>query len=587
MRFVGLRWIPGNLDRARAARTLAARFGEGWTRLLEWRGLILLACGEAGVERLPEGRGFVFGERFGRRDFDALPPCDQCVDPVPGWIDERWGGYVAVLIDRGFDLIRVVRDPTGAIPCFVTELDGVHIFFSDARDFLRLEPETEVDIGFVRHFLRYPTYVGRRTGLAGVEELAPGECATYTRQTCALSQYWTPYAFATSPLRLDWEEACAALRGAAETCTEARAASHSRIALRLSGGFDSSVMLGLLRRTSMAQLFCVTEYWEGAPEGDEREQARAVARANGVHLVELNMEPFDVRYERTLGQAPTVKPTLALLSFGSEAASVCFRELGATMIASGQGGDHLFHRSRTALIAADAVRDGLGGDDLLKVAADTARLTGESVWSVFATMVRMGVLRCGEPADAPSQVLGALQGGEEAPDDHPWLIDARKATPARRLRTHQLLDALNYHDRSALSNAAPTIPILLSQPIMEVCLRTPPYVMTQGGRERSLARAAFADLVPDAVGARTAKGETTRFFAAVLTANRVWINDVLRDGRLVALGVVNRAALTAALDRDWRQDGMALDGLYTLIAAEGWLRNLDVARAAASTQSVA
>jgi asparagine synthase (glutamine-hydrolysing) len=119
---------------------------------------------------------------------------------------------------------------------------------------------------------------------------------------------------------------------------------------------------------------------------------------------------------------------------------------------------------------------------------------------------------------------------------------------------------------------------LLSQPIVEACLRIPPYVMTAGGKERALARAAFTDLVSPDVALRVTKGETTRYFAAVLAANEAWIRGILCGGRLVKSGVVDSDALQRALAGGWLQDGMAADGLYALIAAECWLRNLETAR---------
>jgi hypothetical protein len=191
------------------------------------------------------------------------------------------------------------------------------------------------------------------------------------------------------------------------------------------------------------------------------------------------------------------------------------------------------------------------------------------------------IARLKPPVRPHSNVMGALApAGEdaEAPPDHAWLSKLRWEAPARVLRIHQLLQALSYFDEGALPGGGGTHPLLLSQPIVETCLRIPPYVMTAGGKERALARAAFADLVPPDVARRVTKGETTRYFAAVLAANESWIRDVLCGGRLVQDGVVDADALERALACGWLQDGMAADGLYALIAAECWLRNLEAAR---------
>lgn len=579
MSFVGFRWTPGEREQTRAARAFAERLSDGATSLIDWRGLVLLHCGAEPMEILPHGMGFVFGERFGRGP-DPSPPCQLCVDPTPTWIAERWGAFIAVLIDRGFDMVRVLRDPSGARSCFFAEISGVRIFFSDAEDFLRLAPESRADLGFIRAFLRYPPHVGRRTGLEGVEELAPGECAIYPRQGFRIEAAWTPRELVRANKPLDWREGKEALRSAADATVKAWGGPHRRIALRLSGGFDSSVMLGLLRRNTEAEIICVTEYWEGAPEGDERSYAQAAAAANGAELKELRFDPTRVDYARCLGAPFSAKPTLTLLSLGNRDLSAFYDDLGVSLVTSGQGGDHLFQRSRTPWIAADALCDGVRPNALMKIALDTARLTGQSVWDVFAAMI-VGAARL-KPAVRPqSNVMGALKpAGDDAdaPQDHAWLATLRWAAPARVLRIHQLLQALSYFDEGALPGGARTHPLLLSQPIVETCLRIPPYVMTAGGKERALARAAFADLVSFDVVQRVTKGETTRYFAAVLAANEAWIRDILCGGRLVESGIVDSEALERALAGGWLQDGMAADGLYALIAAECWLRNLETAR---------
>jgi asparagine synthase (glutamine-hydrolysing) len=586
MGFVGLRWTPADRDRGRAARALSERLcGErGWTTLMDWRGVLVLHKGDEPVETLPHGMGFVFGERFGRLDPDPSPPCSECVDFVPDWIADRWGAYVAILIDRGFDIVRVLRDPSGAYPCYLSDLSDVSVFFCRAEDFIALSPGVEPDLDAVRDFLRYPARQSRRTGLRGVDELAPGECAIYPREGCSLQAYWTPHGFAKHASPLDFAEGRQALRSAAQACVQAYAQRHTKIALRLSGGFDSSTVLGLLRTCSDAEIIAVNEFWEGAPEGDEREQAREVAKRSGVVLHERRVDPSLVNYERCLHAVSTVKPTMSLLGVGDPASNAFYEGLGCGLVTSGQGGDHLFHRSRTPWIAADALRDGLPTGRLLSIAIETARLTRKSVWDVFAAMAK-GAVRWPMEFDRRSSVMGVLLGSPS--DDknfspHTWLVDVTRASPARALRIHQFLHALCYFDEVVFAPGINQKVLLFSQPIIETCLRIPPYVMTAGGHERALARAAFADLVPEHVLQRVSKGETTRFFASVLSANGDFLRSLLLGGRLVELGIVDKAALTSALGGAWLQSGLAADGLYALIAAECWLRNLQTACAAVS-----
>ena len=113
--FIGFRWTPGERDEARAARALAERLSDGAASPPRLAGLVLLHRGAGPIEVLPHGMGFVFGERFGRRPVRRHHARRARIQRQHG-ITERWGAYVAVLIDRGFDVVRVLRDPSGARP---------------------------------------------------------------------------------------------------------------------------------------------------------------------------------------------------------------------------------------------------------------------------------------------------------------------------------------------------------------------------------------------------------------------------------------------------------------------------------------
>jgi len=82
-----------------------------------------------------------------------------------------------------------------------------------------------------------------------------------------------------------------------------------------------------------------------------------------------------------------------------------------------------------------------------------------------------------------------------------------------------------------------------SQPIVELCLRVPTYLLSLDGRNRGLARAAFAGLVAPEVLARNSKGsgdlhhdESARRYLALARRH-------LLDGLLVGRALLDRAVL--------------------------------------------
>ncbi len=542
--------------------------------------MLLVAEGEEDVSLLPHGRGAVLGALYA----GATPNISILEDSarsVEIFARERWGDYIAIVIDRLHDVISILRSPSGAVPCFLTERNDVAITFSDAEDIVAIAPEIDPDLGFLASFLIYPRTLGRRTGLTGVGEIAPGEAVEFTRTHHSIKTMWSP----TSEPSIDtFEEGVRTLRRNAEIVARVLADPNQTVLHRLSGGFDSSAVLGLLSRAMpREQITCLNEFWPNAPEGDERSVARAVAHSNGVRLLEVAMCPERVNYEMALRAPVTVKPTLSALSFADNDVGAVYASVGAKYLTSGQGGDHVLQRSRTSAIAADALRDGAPG--LAAIMLETARLTRRSVWGVSQDALLHGLLRRPIPAQPRSRAarLLAEEFAASSLSDHPWIGLEKAMTPARRQRLWHLRDALGYYDRSIVTGAMRPIPMLLAQPVVETCLRIAPYVMTAGGSDRALARAAFADLIPDFVEARVQKGETTRYFAAILTANRNWMGDALGCGELARSGVLKSASLNAFVDEVGRQDGIVADGVYSLVAAEIWLRNLKAAKKRAAT----
>jgi asparagine synthase (glutamine-hydrolysing) len=155
----------------------------------------------------------------------------------------------------------------------------------------------------------------------------------------------------------------------------------------------------------------------------------------------------------------------------------------------------------------------------------------------------------------------------------------RTATPARALRMAHLADLQYYHQTSSLSARFVSAPLLTSQPVVECVLSIPPYLMTHGGRERALARAAFEAWLPPKVALRRHKGDTTRYHLKVLERQIAFVREVLLEGELPTRGLVDRAALEETLQRDFIVDARAKAGVMTALVAELWLRRLAKAKA--------
>jgi asparagine synthase (glutamine-hydrolysing) len=116
-------------------------------------------------------------------------------------------------------------------------------------------------------------------------------------------------------------------------------------------------------------------------------------------------------------------------------------------------------------------------------------------------------------------------------------------------------------------------PVLLSQPVMEACLRIPTYVWITGGRDRSIARRAFTDVLPQAIVRRTQKGLVDRYNRRMLDKNAVFLREMLLDGLLVKAGLLDRAKIEEFTNASASSEGFEYNEvLRHHLCTEIWLR---------------
>jgi asparagine synthase (glutamine-hydrolysing) len=596
-RMVGFRWRPTDRNGEREARARLERLGPSFSKVSERRGVLIALAGIDGDSRiLPDDLGVVLGPLFLSGEERDEPVTS--ITSVDAWklaesggerlVQNYWGGYCAVLHDHGRDELHLLRDPCGAGALYVYDAGEFTVFANDAEDLLAANPDLDVDDTMLSAFLCQPRLVTARTGLANVREVLPGVALTLMRAGAREAMLWQ--ASVREP-KLDFVRGQAALRRAVERAASAwvrYSQNRGPIALRLSGGFDSTLVACALHHAGARDVMCFNEFPADTPEGDERAFARIAAETLNFSLRELAAHPDKVSYPAILDARLSAKPSYSHFSFSDSLLGEAISMAGARIVASGQGGDQVLHRSRTASIAADAMLDGRPVSDVWRIALDTAHLIRAPVWDVFAAMAgALAPWRQFSPYNSVFENDLASNGSSPAKiewEAHPWMREMHKATPARALRMTHVADLHFYHQASSLSGFVPA-PLLASQPVVECALSIAPYDMTRGGGERALARAAFADWIPREILERRHKGDTTRYHRAVLERQLPFIREMLCEGELMKRGQLARDRVHAALAQDVLVDAKTKSEIMTAFIAELWLRRLLQAKAACARAS--
>lgn len=494
-------------------------------------------------------------------------------------IENYWGRYVAFVRDREYGRCHVIRDPTGAIPCFLTRWNGLQIVFSDIDDLRRIGINAfSINWHHVAAYVWYSRLLTRHTGFEEVMRLQPGECVTVGMKPWAWSFYWHPVALVKSAVVEQSDEARTLLKRVVTNSITSWASCYRNIFLQLSGGLDSSIVAsGLAAIKGVPEVVCYN-YYTDRPEGDERRFARMTADRFSFKLIVDKAEATTKTLPDMLGARPSVCPSvMPFMSAAEERRAELVTTYDADAVFTGQGGDHLFGRRRHPLIAGEYIRRHGLDRGLWKVAMETSRLTGKSVWAVLATALGDGLLR--RPYDPHNALIEAPMFMDRGRKDsiarrdlvHPWVDDAASLPGMQRQRIFELTTCPNQY----LTAKMPVdyVHPIISQPVIECCLRIPTYVLTHRGRERGLAREAFSSQLPHAITSRTGKGATTAFWSNIVHNDIDFVREFLFDGHLVANGVLDRTLLTQHFKEKRFAQGHEWRPLLNCVKGEAWVRS--------------
>lgn len=486
-------------------------------------------------------------------------------------IERYWGGYCALLRERGST--TVLRDPSGALPCFHVHVGGLRLFASDAG-LLRAtglwRPAVAWE-GLARH-LYAAALPAEATPLVGLQELLAGTAAIVLDDQCRLEPRWSPWDHVTETADLNAADRAEALRRVVQGCVTAWASRFSQILIGVSGGLDSSIVAAAVAaaRVPLVAMTMVTE----DPEGDERMFAEALCGSLGVDLIEAHyaIEDIDVRTSCVAHLARPIGRTHALAY--DRAMHRAARAFSVDAFFSGNGGDNVFAYSQSARSIADRFLTEGRGAGLVSTCRDVCRLTGCTPWQAIASAVRIVVKR-----DAPyrwrpdtgflAADVAAAQSG--VPLRHPWLDPPPKALPGKEAHIAALLriqSGLEGYDRGLWP---PMINPLMAQPVVEACLAIPTWHWVTGGRNRAVARMAFADALPRAILDRTTKGGPDGFANQLLTRHRAEIRERLLGGHMAQAGLLDTAALDAALLAEKPDRGIDQVRILSFVDTEAWI----------------
>jgi len=255
-------------------------------------------------------------------------------------ISKLRGMFAIALYDERQQKLLLARDRLGKKPLYYAQKDGRLYFGSEIKTILAAAPELSSHINN-RALLQYFSlqYIpDPNSAYRDIAKLPPGHLLEYANGQISIRQYWDLPAYGTAKIASEQECLDELERQLAEA-VRIRLISDVPLGALLSGGVDSSVVVGLMARASSTAVKTFSIGF-GKQDYNEAPYARAVAEKFGTEHHEFVVEPNVTQtlehltgmMEEPFGDSSMI-PTYHVSRIAREHVTVAL---------TGDGGDELF-----------------------------------------------------------------------------------------------------------------------------------------------------------------------------------------------------------------------------------------------------
>jgi asparagine synthase (glutamine-hydrolysing) len=505
---------------------------------------------------------------------------------------ERLDGMFALAVwDRARGRLLLARDRAGKKPLFFS--DGPQPRFASTIGALRASGIAPgLDATRLPMYLSYGFVPAPDTLQLGVHQLPPATVMTLARdQAPQPRRYWSP-AFGARPTRDSFALAAANVRTLVTQAVERRLESDVPLGAFLSGGIDSTIVVGLMARM-LGRVRTFSIGFAGDARYDETRYARLAAQTFGAEHTEFTLQPSSFELVETLvehhdgpfGDSSAI-PTYVVAQLTRQHVTVAL---------TGDGGDELFCGYLRFLAAEAAervpspIRAGLRG--LLSGLPAPGSASERALAARAHRFLRAAALPLADRMAAwntffePRAILrrdvaDALGAAVDAPLrwQREVFAEARGTTALARVlehnyRTYLPYDLLVKADRCSMAHALEARAPFLDTALVEYAETLPPSYLRRGRDTKVILKHAFRDLLPRAIATRGKMGFGVPLGAWFRGDLRDYLRDRLAPGARL-YDFVDAAVVARMVDEHERGARDHGQKLWALLTLEIWLRAL-------------
>ncbi len=519
---------------------------------------------------------------------------------------EEWGedflqrvrGMFALAIwDSRTQTLLAARDRAGEKPLYYTLTDRALLLASEVKALLvRDDVDRTVDLEALDQFLTYEYVIAPRTMFQSVKKLPPAHFLRYRDGKIDIRRYWD--AADVDVRAWDDAEAAEALRETLGRAVESQMMSDVPLGAFLSGGVDSSSIVGLMSGAPSSHGEPVSTFSMGFADGSYNElpYAREIAERFATRHREGIVEPDVVDlFDKLVSHLD--EPFADVSLFPTYLVSQIARE-HVTVVLSGDGGDELF-----------------GGYDAYEADALARRMAG--VVPSGALPALSGLVAMFPPSDKKKGLVNKLQrfmqGAAEMPasvEHYRWMMflgpaakrglysrelqaglaDSDVYRPVRdALRSAGTDDVLNRQlyadlcvyladdilvkvDRMSMATSLETRAPFLDVDVMELAFSMAGSLKIRGGERKYVLKQAMKDLLPESVLERPKEGFSIPMKTWLKGTLAPLMEDLLSEERLEARGWFQPAAIRRRIEAHRAGHENQAHTLFSLMVLERWVQ---------------
>jgi asparagine synthase (glutamine-hydrolysing) len=506
-------------------------------------------------------------------------------------VEKLRGMFAFAIWDERAESLFLARDRVGIKPLYYWLSNKSLIFASEIKAILA-DPEVQPEVvpGMIDRFLTFYFVPGEETLLRNVYKLAPGSHMVVRNGKVRIKQYWD---LQFAQIECSVEDAETRLLQLLDECVRMHMISDVPVGFLLSGGVDSTAMLGMAVGKTNHHLRSFTIGFAAPGLPDERPYARLAASYFGSEHRQMSLSAqefadFLPKFAWFM-EEPVCEPQAVALYYVTRLA----RDFVKVLI-SGEGGDETFggyHIYRN-LLWIERFKSLLGslneplsaGLSRLNRAWPTRRLAkygpllsvpiesyyygrtsslGRPFSSDSRGLYSADFVHHVDRAISTSAITRYLAGGSDKGKLNRMIyLDTKTSLPD---------DLLLKADKMTMANSVELRVPFLDHRFLEFAASLPESLKVRGLTTKYILKKALRDLVPRKILRRKKAGFPVPYESWMRTELKDWVRSVLLDGESLSRGYFNRRCLEQLIDEDIRFHTYPTE-IFSLVSLELWHR---------------